>query len=77
MRVQLPRRLSSAAFDELAGCRVLDISNLDGTKLLLEGDQWVLLRFSGTEPLLRIVAESDSPAKAEALIVALRERLGF
>ena len=38
------------------------------TKFLLDDDQWVLLRFSGTEPLLRIFAEADSPAKAQALI---------
>jgi len=77
MRVYLPRRLSEASFDALAGSQVESVSGLDGTKLWLEGDQWVLLRFSGTEPLLRIVAESDSPAKASVLVDELRERLGL
>jgi len=44
------------------------VLTIDGTKLVLENDQWVLLRFSGTEPLLRIFAEADSPEQAEALL---------
>ena len=37
---------------------------MDGTKLYLENDNWVLLRFSGTEPVLRLAVEADSPEKA-------------
>ncbi len=77
MRVQLPRRLQEASFDALVGSPVESVSRLDGTKLRLEGDQWVLLRFSGTEPLLRIVAEGNSPAEASALVREMRERLGL
>jgi phosphomannomutase len=54
---------------------VRHISGLDGTKFLLDDDQWVLLRFSGTEPLLRIFAEADSPAKADALLQAAQKLL--
>ena len=39
----------------------------DGTKLYFEGDSWVLLRFSGTEPVLRIFAEAETPDKAREL----------
>ncbi|MCB0087130.1 MAG: hypothetical protein KDE54_04395, partial [Caldilineaceae bacterium] len=37
-------------------------------KFYLDNDNWLLLRFSGTEPLLRIFAEADSPEKVEELI---------
>lgn len=37
--------------DEIAGKRVLDVDRRDGVKLLLEGDAWVMMRPSGTEPL--------------------------
>ena len=47
---------------------VLATSTLDGTKFLLEDDNWLLIRFSGTEPLLRIVAEADTLAKAQTLV---------
>ena len=51
---------------------VVSISELDGTKFLLENDNWALLRFSGTEPLLRLFAEADSPEKAHKLIESLK-----
>ena len=44
------------------------ISHNDGAKFYLENDNWLLLRFSGTEPLLRIFAEADSEDKVNALI---------
>ena len=40
----------------------------DGLKLCLAGGSWVLFRLSGTEPLLRIYAESDSLVKTRSLI---------
>ena len=41
---------------------------MDGTKLYLENDNWALLRFSGTEPVLRLAVEADSPAKAHEML---------
>ena len=41
---------------------------MDGTKLYLENDNWALLRFSGTEPVLRLAVEADSPEKAQELM---------
>ncbi len=68
MKVLFPRHLLQSKVEQIAGYPVRHISDMDGTKFLLDDDQWVLLRFSGTEPLLRIFAEADSPAKAQALI---------
>ena len=44
------------------------LNHFDGTKLLLENDKWLLLRFSGTEPVLRIFAEADTLQKAHELV---------
>ena len=41
---------------------------MDGVKFYLDGDNWLLLRFSGTEPVLRIFAEADDEEKAQALM---------
>jgi alpha-D-glucose phosphate-specific phosphoglucomutase len=46
----------------LAGRKVLEVVNIDGVKLLLEGDGWVLFRKSGTEPVVRVYAEARSAA---------------
>ena len=70
MKALLPRVLKQKRIDSFDGCPVREVSSLDGTKFLLDSDQWVLLRFSGTEPLLRIFAEADSPEKAQALVQA-------
>jgi phosphomannomutase len=39
----------------------------------LENDNWALLRFSGTEPVLRLMVEADNPAKARELINWLKQ----
>jgi phosphomannomutase/choline kinase len=68
MRVAIPRRLQEVTIDRVGPYPVVDVSHLDGTKFLLGGDNWVLLRFSGTEPVLRLFAEADSPEKARELV---------
>ncbi|MCB8944243.1 MAG: NTP transferase domain-containing protein [Ardenticatenaceae bacterium] len=68
MKVVVPRKLRETAVADIAGYPVVHTSFLDGTKFLLENDNWLLLRFSGTEPVLRIFAEADSMEKAEACI---------
>ena len=52
----------------IAGYKVKSKDNKDGVKYYLEdGRTWVLVRPSGTEPLLRIYFETDSREKAEEL----------
>ena len=68
LRVELPRRMATASPTRVAGYPVTRIDTLDGIKLHLEGGAWVLLRFSGTEPVLRMFVEAETPAKAAELI---------
>jgi phosphomannomutase/UTP-glucose-1-phosphate uridylyltransferase len=68
MRVDVPRRLAENPLTEVAGYPVVKITNYDGLKIFLENDNWVLLRFSGTEPVLRLFVEADSPEKAQTLM---------
>ncbi len=44
----------------LAGRRVQDVGKLDGSKVFLEKDSWILFRQSGTEPLLRVYCEAPT-----------------
>lgn len=68
MKVMVPRKLATIQLDAIAGHRVQRVSYQDGIKFYLENDNWLLLRFSGTEPLLRIFTEADTAEKAEQLI---------
>ena len=48
---------------EVAGIAVKEVGRKDGIKLYLEEGSWVLLRPSGTEPLVRVYMETNSPEK--------------
>lgn len=52
----------------IGGERVESVHSLDGAKYLLADDSWLLIRPSGTEPLLRIYAEGRSPEMVKALL---------
>lgn len=58
--------------EEMAGATVKHINKIDGIKLILGDGSWVLARPSGTEPLLRIYAESDKKQKVTAIVDAVR-----
>ena len=55
---------------EVCGKRVVGIDRRDGVKLLLEGDAWLMMRPSGTEPLVRIYAEAATTDEVDALLAA-------
>ncbi len=52
---------------EIAGYPVIGRKDTDGHKLFVDGG-WVLVRASGTEPLIRFYAEGNSVAQVEALL---------
>ncbi|MFO8183161.1 MAG: phosphoglucomutase/phosphomannomutase family protein [Candidatus Aegiribacteria sp.] len=52
----------------VAGRRVESVDRTDGTRLVLEGGDWILIRLSGTEPLARIYAQSDAPDSRDRLL---------
>ena len=57
----------------LAGRRVQEVGTLDGSKVFLEKDSWILFRQSGTEPLLRVYCEAPTRAAvAEIMAAGLR-----
>ena len=63
-------------FDKIAEFPVIDVIRIDGTKYILEDGSWVLLRLSGTEPLLRIIAESENKEKARELVEWMKREIG-
>ena len=64
-------RLGDEAPTALAGRPVVrrqDLETHDGFKFHRDDESWLLIRFSGTEALLRIYVEARSPADVEALL---------
>jgi len=56
-----------ADFKDFAGRRVAKIDRTDGLQLNFDDGSWVLMRPSGTEPVVRIYTESATPAASEKL----------
>jgi phosphomannomutase len=48
-----------------AESKIRSVSRLDGTKYILSDNEWILFRFSGTEPLLRIYSEAPTKQKVK------------
>ena len=71
------RLQSEAPPTELAGGRIVRSRTDDGFKYYLEDGSWVLIRFSGTEPLIRVYSEASSKERVDQLLAALEEKLGL
>ncbi|MBV8444774.1 MAG: phosphoglucomutase/phosphomannomutase family protein [Candidatus Dormibacteraeota bacterium] len=70
------RRMQENAPKAVAGSRVLRVRDDDGFKFYLDDGSWVLMRMSGTEPLMRVYAEAPSMERVQELIGALEEAAG-
>jgi phosphomannomutase len=62
-------------FTEFGEFHVSSTEDLDGYKYHLGIDQWVMIRASGTEPVLRIYAEAENKEKVTAIINAVVKTL--
>jgi len=51
----------------LLGRKVVSIDRTDGAKFVFDDGSWMLLRLSGTEPLLRLYVEAESAAASAKL----------
>ena len=60
--------LTKQAPAEIGGQKVDEISQRDGVKYILADDSWLLIRPSGTEPVLRVYAEGRTPEMVKALM---------
>ena len=56
-KMKIIEKVSSMKPKHIAGIPVIKIDDQDGFKFILENNNWGLIRFSGTEPLMRIYAE--------------------
>jgi len=75
-RRQAEECVASQRPETLSGKRVVSRDETDGTRFVLEGGAWTLIRFSGTEPLLRIYAEAESPERVARLLEEARALAG-
>jgi len=65
---RLQKRLSSDPPDSIGGRRVAEVNRMDGVKYIFDDGSWILLRMSGTEPLVRCYAETNTKKGLEVLL---------
>ena len=62
------KRLKNDAPKTIGGESIVEIIDIDGIKYIMSDDSWLLIRPSGTEPVLRVYAEGRTAEMVEALI---------
>jgi alpha-D-glucose phosphate-specific phosphoglucomutase len=65
---KMTTRLEKEAPAQIGGEPVVQVSTQDGVKYILKDDSWLLIRPSGTEPVLRVYAEGRSMPMVKALL---------
>jgi len=75
-RQSIINRIQNNPPNSIDNVQVLKLDTTDGFRFMLADNTWLLIRFSGTEPILRIYTETDSPARAERLLELGKELAG-
>lgn len=60
---------------KIGSLKVKEVNRMDGLKYLFEDESWLLIRPSGTEPLVRLYAEASDPALVQKLIAEAKNLL--
>lgn len=74
-RERISARLNREPLQALAGRPVTRVDRRDGFKFWLADGTWALLRFSGTEPLVRVYGEAGSPEALSDILNATIEEV--
>jgi phosphomannomutase len=61
-------QIVNARPETIGGFRVLGLDTTDGYKFNLEDGGWLLIRFSGTEPIVRVYCETTSQDRVQAIL---------
>ncbi len=75
-RQAIVERIEHKPPEYIDGVKVVRFDTTDGFRFILADTSWLLIRFSGTEPLLRIYAESSTPARVAKLLELGKELAG-
>lgn len=76
-RERIVRRIAGAKPSQIDGVPVASIDDKDGFRFHLADGSWLLVRFSGTEPIIRIYCETDSMARVRRLLAEGRKLAGL
>jgi phosphomannomutase len=67
-RAEKIKRIETANPPTIGGLKVKGLLTLDGYKFELEDGGWLLIRFSGTEPIIRVYCETTFPDRVSDIL---------
>lgn len=67
-RARREQAVRGAKPERVAGLRVTGVNTLDGYKFSLDDGGWLLVRFSGTEPIVRVYCETTHEDRVQAIL---------
>ncbi len=73
VRSRLLNQLQTQPLQEIAGKSVVDCLSIDGYKFRLADDSWLMIRFSGTEPVLRLYCEAPTIGQVHQTLAWAKE----
>jgi phosphomannomutase len=77
MKIKSAVALSKADMPaELLGKKVVEVKDYDGIKMICEDESWLMLRVSGTEPIIRLYAESKNLRQSNKLLDFAAKMIG-
>lgn len=63
------------AYKAFGPYKIKEVEDLDGWKFVFGDEKWVMIRASGTEPVLRVYAQGSSEAECRAMLDATKETI--
>jgi phosphomannomutase len=75
LKQQIIQNCSTGFYTSFDGINVAKVEDIDGYKFYLEGDETVMIRASGTEPLLRVYVEASTDDRVNEILGRVRKTL--
>jgi len=74
-KLHIMQEAADGVYTEFGSYKVTGVETIDGIKYHLDNGGWMMLRASGTEPVLRIYAEGNSKEEALDILEAVKKRV--
>jgi phosphomannomutase len=72
LKESIIEKCKSRSYDSFGPYKVVEVEDVDGFKFRLDNGSWVMIRPSGTEPVLRVYSESTDSASSFAILDATK-----
>lgn len=74
-KLSIIEKCKAGAYTNFGGINISKVEDLDGYKFYLDEEETVMIRASGTEPLLRVYVEASSEGRVNVIMEKVRETL--